>query len=89
MMIANLIESMIPEANGEFTSMTVLMPLDTATAVRDLAHKMGVPTSRLHAELLRAALTEAEVEWRRISMQNQNTPESPDAKSVHLDWSMP
>ena len=49
MIIAKLIEEMTGR-DGEFENLSVLLPVQVATDVRDLANKMGVPASRLPIE---------------------------------------
>lgn len=84
MLISKILQEMIGNAQGEFESQTVLLPFDTATALRDLSAKMGVPASRLHAELLAAALLEADTEWRRLTVGQYPKPSSPEAPVLSL-----
>lgn len=69
MLIHKLIEQMIGDQSGEFEYLPVMLSLETAERVRDLAHKLGVPSGRLLTELVGNTISEAETEWRRIAVE--------------------
>ncbi len=60
---------------SEFQCLTVYIDIDTAVECRDLANQIGVPASRLLAELLPGALKEARTEWRMLSSGMENRPD--------------
>lgn len=53
----------------ECAQFTVLLPQSVATDIRDLSAKMGVPSTRLIAELCSAGISEAQYEWRRLTLE--------------------
>lgn len=79
MLIHRLIEQMIGDQSGEFEYLPVMLSLETAERVRDLAHKLGVPSGRLLTELVTNTISEAETEWRRIAV------EKPPRADTHVD----
>jgi hypothetical protein len=75
MIIAKLLESMIGDG-AEFESFPVMIDIDVATDVRDLAYQMGVPVNRLLAELVSQGIREARSEWRALDF-GRATPVEP------------
>lgn len=74
MIIKKLIEEMTGR-DGEFEHLSVLLPVPVATDVRDLANKMGVPASRLLTEIVSSGISEAQFEWRRLSIEQADVPQ--------------
>lgn len=74
MIIGKLLEEMMGRQT-ECEHMTVLLPLPIAVEVRDLAAQLGVPCSRLMTELVAAGISEAQYEWRRISIERPEVPQ--------------
>lgn len=73
MIIAKIIEEMMGNQT-EAAQFHVLLPVSVATEVRDLSNKMGVPATRLIAELVSTGISEAQYEWRRITLEKYDEP---------------
>lgn len=87
MILAHLIEEMMVGESGEFETLNILLPVDVSVAVRDLAFKLGIPASRLLAELISHGVTEASIEWRRLT---ESRPElEPDFGAPRLSLRLP
>jgi len=84
MLIAKLIEEMMVGETGEFESINVLLPVDVSQEVRDLAFRVGVPASRLVAELISQGVTEANTEWRRLTLSQPDLEPALGAPSLSL-----
>lgn len=67
MIITNLLESLMGK-DAEFEQIKIFLPVDSLVEARDLAGQIGVPVSRLLAELLPEALREARTEWRALTV---------------------
>ncbi len=83
MIIANLLEQLIG-SKTEFERYQVLLPCDALEEARDLAGQMGVPVSRLLAELLPAALTQARTEWRQVCLEHHPEDDLSSAAGHYL-----
>ena len=77
-MIAKLLEELMG-SHDEFEQVTVFLDVATAAEARDLAAQIGVPTSRLLAELLPPAVREARSEWRSLTFRGATVDEKPQA----------
>jgi len=73
MIIAKIVEEMMGNQT-ECAQFHVLLPQSVATDIRDLATKMGVPSTRLIAELCAAGISEAQYEWRRLTLEKIDEP---------------
>lgn len=66
-MLENLITEMVGRDSTEFKNCTMLLPIDDYIAAQTLANAMGVPTSRILAELVLQNVGPALKEWYRFN----------------------
>jgi len=85
MAIVKLIEEMLGNAT-EFERMYLLLPLESSQRVRVLAAEIGVPTSRLLAELVAESISGAETQWRRLIAE---TPGAADTRQTDTVVALP
>jgi len=71
----------------EFERITIMLPCDALEEATDLAAQIGVPTARLLAELLPAALSEARTEWRMVCVAD--FPDGDPAEAPTMRFSIP
>jgi len=63
MLLQILFAELVGKQYTEFEPITVILPVCTRRRVDLLAKQIGVPSSRLCAELLSACIEQAEMEW--------------------------
>ena len=83
MIIGGILEEMMGK-NSEFERVFALIPVDVSEQVNELAKLMGVPTSRLLAELVSVSIKDARSEWDHLVESKPKREEYPAAPLNHI-----